>query len=492
MIQRLSLRAKEPFSCSGSDCERCLAGATVSSRRPGRACGKPPQAPAGPAGHRLAVLLLPLISDLHRSLDLLQWPLLGVQSTLVAHWLTRGSPACTETRNCPQRLCHSMVTVPLDVQLVVVDWVYRSSQNFAVDYHTLRSCALVCRAWTAPAQRLLFRRVPRGGDEANYFDHAADRLLDTLRNAPRLASHVRFIYVAFEAWDTVSRERDLALLELCPHLDGISIFVNDPRDAFDSTLETRLRAAQLQPVALELDAEITMVEWIVHMWPSIRALNVRVLDEYVDLPQPLPEIHIPDTIQSMTIHEDHQIRYFSWRANSPLLQELSLDGPFESRAWPYICQQLHDSGVLPHLQTLRIGGKFPPHQVLMHLPRLENLLFSKLPVGEAVISLPQTLIRVGYHLNRYMVCELELSLVQSNRDLPFRFNKWSLEEQAKDAGPFCAALRTLPKLQHISATPHSSTHQLTMLNGVCRERGIEMEMYHNEDYFGGPQNVDWI
>ncbi|KAI0038069.1 hypothetical protein FA95DRAFT_1298169 [Auriscalpium vulgare] len=158
--------------------------------------------------------------------------------------------------------------------------------------------------------------------------------------------------------------------------------------------EARLRAAQLHPVCLEVEAEYTMVEWIVRLWPSVRALSVYVSDGRIELPQPLPEIYIPDTVQSMSIEGNDQIRIFSWRANSPPLRELELKWP----EWWHdssVCQQLHVSGVLPHLQTLRIDGDFPPQEVLMHPTRLETLLFTELPVDDAVISLPPALIRLS-------------------------------------------------------------------------------------------------
>ncbi|KAI0039818.1 hypothetical protein FA95DRAFT_1612269 [Auriscalpium vulgare] len=350
-----------------------------------------------------------------------------------------------------------MITVPLDVQIVVIDWVYRLSQHSDIDYSTLCACALVCRAWTTPAQRLLFRRVSS--------HHAIAELLDTLRNAPHLAKHVRFIEVGL---DTTQDETQLAILELCTNLDGISIYVFDKADALDATVEARLHAAQLQPVFLELDAYHNIVESIVRLWPSICTLSVYIYDQDLEFleefSEPLPEI--PETVQSMSIIGD-QVGYLA-KANFPPLRELELNGP----SWrnTSVCEWLHEAGVLPHLQSLRIVGELPPHEVLMQLMHLENLVFTELPVGEAVISLPPTLIRVAYLRRRY-----RLSI-----------------EHAKDAKPFLAALRTLPKLQQISVTPRSSAHELTMFNEVCRERGIELEMYQSADHFWGPQNVDWI
>ncbi|KAI0039032.1 hypothetical protein FA95DRAFT_1113528 [Auriscalpium vulgare] len=201
------------------------------------------------------------------------------------------------------------------------------------------------------------------------------------------------------------------------------------------------------------------MEWIMQMWPSVRAVSLWVFDDEV------PDIRVPNTVQSMSLVGNDQINYFMGGTNIPLLRELELKLP----TWDaFIERRLHLSGVLPHLRTLRIEGGPPPHQVLTHLTHLEGLIFTELPVDRVDILLPQTLIRVGYHLTRECVLDIHSTL--------------SLEH-AKHAGPFCAALRRLPKLQRISVTPHSSTHQVAMFNEVCRDRGIELEMYQDADHF---------
>ncbi|KAI0043019.1 hypothetical protein FA95DRAFT_503791 [Auriscalpium vulgare] len=113
-----------------------------------------------------------------------------------------------------------MVIIPLEIQLLAIEWVYRLSQHLETDYDTLLACALVCRTWRPIAQRLLFRRVPRQPRSQKRFDGSPlgfKLLVDTLRACPHLAAHVRSIYLTLDSPDAV----DAALLEVCPHIAGV-------------------------------------------------------------------------------------------------------------------------------------------------------------------------------------------------------------------------------------------------------------------------------
>ncbi|KAI0039313.1 hypothetical protein FA95DRAFT_1035792 [Auriscalpium vulgare] len=78
-----------------------------------------------------------------------------------------------------------MSQLPFDLHVLFIEWVYRHSQADMTDYATLAACALVCRAWTPVAQRLLYRRLP------GKFFVGKERLIDTIRRNPALGTHVR-------------------------------------------------------------------------------------------------------------------------------------------------------------------------------------------------------------------------------------------------------------------------------------------------------------
>ncbi|KAI0043696.1 hypothetical protein FA95DRAFT_1609143, partial [Auriscalpium vulgare] len=119
-----------------------------------------------------------------------------------------------------------MATYPLEIHIAVIEWVYRSSQHAAIDYPTLRACALVCRAWTFFAQRLLFRRVPVPKTKLMKLDSIImARFVGTLRTAPHLAAHVRsFIFELANSHPGPGVSDDtMEALALCTNIEGIVI-----------------------------------------------------------------------------------------------------------------------------------------------------------------------------------------------------------------------------------------------------------------------------
>ncbi|KAI0040584.1 hypothetical protein FA95DRAFT_1611692 [Auriscalpium vulgare] len=366
-----------------------------------------------------------------------------------------------------------MVTVPFDIQLSVIELIYRSSQHAVVDYSTLCACALVCRAWTAPAQRLLFRRVPCG-DVAfpiPYPQRAANRLLATLRDAAHLAEHVRLIFITLwsdSAYDA-SYIVDVALLERCPHVAGVVILGQLVGDGdFNPILEARLRRIPLRSAFLQVEGEYTMVERVVQMWPGVRVLSARVLDnedtELVidDEPEPPLQVHIPGTVETLSVHGSQIDRLLARPNFSPALRDLELILPAWTRA---DLHYLEVSGVLPRLETLRIVGRFPPPNVLAQLTRLDSLVISTLPAQS--IALPQSLRRVAYH-----------------HDFPV--------EYAEGVRLLLDALRTLPSLQLVAVTPRSEPEVIATLRKVCSGGRVDFIVYEAPDRLQGPQHVDWI
>ncbi|KAI0040252.1 hypothetical protein FA95DRAFT_1611947 [Auriscalpium vulgare] len=79
----------------------------------------------------------------------------------------------------PRHLNAAMVALPHDVHVEIIKWVYRNSQHVDIDYRTLSACSLVCKIWTTPAQRLLFRCISPRDAVANL--RKIDQLLPVLQ-----------------------------------------------------------------------------------------------------------------------------------------------------------------------------------------------------------------------------------------------------------------------------------------------------------------------
>ncbi|KAI0046199.1 hypothetical protein FA95DRAFT_1607121 [Auriscalpium vulgare] len=342
------------------------------------------------------------------------------------------------------------LNVPLEIQTMIIEWVYKLSQHYIVDYATLRVCALVCKAWTSTAQRLLLRRpftiFIRPFDR---FTNRALLLLHTLHDRPSLATHILTIQIIIsDINDTHVDHPQLAILGLCPGVQYIEVdFYSGQK--LKPALGARLRSLDLHPVVLSVDGTHEAICNFVEMWPSVRVVDFHLQHES-DINDSYWPLRGLSSAEAMSLHHGRSIS----------LLPLDIDDYMRTRVfWTDLLSQIH---------TLRIVGPFPPAEVFERIARLETLVFSELP-GNNAIGLPKTLRRVGYLLNG----ELKL-------------------DNAQDIKPFTLVLRTLPELQHVSATRLSPPHQLAMLHEVCRERGVDFEVFENMYHVWRPQDIDWI
>ncbi|KAI0045463.1 hypothetical protein FA95DRAFT_123746 [Auriscalpium vulgare] len=242
--------------------------------------------------------------------------------------------------------------VPLDVQFLVIEWVYRSSQHRRIDYRPLRMCALICKAWTPIAQRLLIRRVPNGTLETRSHDERPIVcLLRTLRAAPHLAAHVRtFLKSAYLNLDTDWQEQELTALALCANVQSV-VFVGLLRTSNVSPeLYTRLEAIPIRPKFIRITAEASQINRVIKIWPSVRALQVFAWScTQADLP-----VQMPRALQALsTSFSCIPLLWPAPGAVPPMLHDLDLDcRKEEDMTRPAVLA----SGVFAQLRTLRIWG----------------------------------------------------------------------------------------------------------------------------------------
>ncbi|KAI0044665.1 hypothetical protein FA95DRAFT_228454 [Auriscalpium vulgare] len=350
-----------------------------------------------------------------------------------------------------------MPAVPLDVQLMVITLVYRESQHSTVDYQTLRACSLVCRAWTQPAQRLLFRRIPNiFYDNATRLPHI-HRLLRALRTSPHLASYVCSVklFMVFQS-DAQKDSPSIALLSLCTNVQSVFLYCGVRLGWV--ALERHLRAFPVHPVALKIIGESSFVKNIIPLWPALRVLDVHLHDE--------PNrgvISVPRTVRSLSVSRDCS-RAIIWY-NHMQLSELTLKPPYWSghEAW---LPPLLLSGVLRQLRSLTIEGGVPPQEFLDQLTQLQSLVVTSLPDRE--VSLPQSIRHIGYH------CTVDGG-----------------GGSIRQMGDFPGKVRTLENLQLVTVTPHVPEKVRTALAETCGVRGVEFIVCEC-GLFPWTRNVDWI
>ncbi|KAI0045444.1 hypothetical protein FA95DRAFT_1607689 [Auriscalpium vulgare] len=357
--------------------------------------------------------------------------------------------------------------VPLDVQLIVVGWVYRLSQHASIDYPTLRACALVCKAWTPIAQRLLFRRVPFPISKPWATKTLPiTRLLRTFRAEPRLAAHVRTFTKLLRYFDGYYEEEELEALALCTNVQGV-VFLGELAIIPHSNLVTRLGALRIRPIFISFSGDKSLINRVMQNWPSVRALEVipSRRTESADV-----QVQMPWTLQALSTRPSDLPSY--WPAPGtvpPELHDLEIKCWVPADAVHLTGAAVIASGVLAQLRTLRIVGGFAdvfPAAVLEQLTVLESLVIEHLPTLDK-FELPRNLRHLGYH---------------SNGD----------SEQRGQVQILLDAVRARPELKLLTATRHSSQAVLKQLEDVCRTGDVEFAVYAEPACFPHARHVDWI
>ncbi|KAI0061947.1 hypothetical protein BV25DRAFT_1826239 [Artomyces pyxidatus] len=189
----------------------------------------------------------------------------------------------------------SYPVVPFDVQVEILEWVYRSGQTrLSIDRTTLSVAALVCKAWTPVAQRLLFCHL--------LWTSASLRIADgitLLRDNPTLGTYVRsipFIYHRSSQDGSVAltNEKMIALLRLCPYIVDLIFQSSSP---FTANELSQIRSLNLPVTVLKLSRMGPAMCQLAALWPTVRFLECGRIHSDATTPIPpgtyAPFIFIP-------------------------------------------------------------------------------------------------------------------------------------------------------------------------------------------------------
>ncbi|KAI0044647.1 hypothetical protein FA95DRAFT_1561978 [Auriscalpium vulgare] len=370
-----------------------------------------------------------------------------------------------------------MPVIPLDPQLMVIEWVYRAPQRFGVDYQTLRACALVCKAWTPVAQRLLFRRIPNTIGLTSTSTLPVEPLLLTLRANQRLASFVRSIHIDINSESNYLSDaaESLALLGLCADVQHISLNCFSTSSTFTPTLEEHLRALPVSPVFFTLFADVSIANRITSIWPSVHTLKIGGL--YGDglweygLHNPIL-VSVPPNVRSLSVHTDGSVDTdgVPWKFTSDCdlseLRELEMQLPL----WrtEFSVNMLLASGVLPQLRFLGVFGCIPTQDALDQLTQLHTLVFTDLYTRAVV--LPGSLCNLAYHGLAYS----ELQPGYRDRTTPHMLDM----------------LGKAPALRRLTMPDGMSDGLRAKFDEVCANRGIEIVTFAGRRSYKRGVDVD--
>ncbi|KAI0052509.1 hypothetical protein FA95DRAFT_1329285 [Auriscalpium vulgare] len=350
--------------------------------------------------------------------------------------------------------------LPFDIHARIIQYVYIISQTHDVDYPTLSACALVCKDWVAPSQRLLFRRIVRhsmGDGDSSWFRRVAPLLLRAFASRPHLGTYVRFLtigtqfnYVQFNHLpDNLDDTLVLPLLRCCPHIALLSIVGTSVPNL------QGLRALDLRPSVLVFSASIARdaVHTVLQVLPSVRHVVMELGGGLAP----------PPTSRLLSVKSGNTIDV-GRLPEGILFEDLDLHYLFFSENMTSI-----EHAVASNLRALTTWV-VPSSFTLERLTALETLILIRLPSPS--VTLPRTLRHFGFHADNGSTPP---GMAQSLKDLGASLSK-----------------SALPTLRVVSVTRCSHPSIRRTLERVCTARGAEFVEYVDREAYPRPRYVDWI
>ncbi|KAI0044974.1 hypothetical protein FA95DRAFT_181554 [Auriscalpium vulgare] len=358
--------------------------------------------------------------------------------------------------------------LPFDIHARIIQFVYILSQSHDIDYRTLSACALVCKDWTAPAQRLLFRRIIRPSDTKADTDAWLSRatllLLRALTSRPHLGTYVRALAVH-------ALPNRVELLRLCPSIALLHL-VGDTLPWLEWL--HKLRALRLRPSVLVVSprADRDMVHAALAALPSVRHL---VKDSEEDLNDDrLLDLALPSATQLLSVTSGSTIDFSKLCVQPAVVPAAEI--MFEDLVLRYTDFQDMTTtsvirGVARSLRALTTEI-MPTSAELKELTALESLVVGLFPSWSVPSPLPRTLRHFGFH---------------AHYDTPIYS-----EIAAQCVREFAATLSGLPNLRVISVTCCSNYDVRHALQEVSVARGVDFVEYADPHAYPRARYVDWL
>ncbi|KAI0047100.1 hypothetical protein FA95DRAFT_1572739 [Auriscalpium vulgare] len=263
-----------------------------------------------------------------------------------------------------------MVALPFDVHVEVINWVYRNSQHGSIDRRTLRACSLVCKGWTTPDQRLLFRRI----DSSRLYGAKLSKLLKAVRQTSRDPTE----------WVT-NNDDALALLALFPNLNGLFLHAAIGPSTV-TRIVNRMQGMALRLQHLSISSTPELIAQFLCLWPDLQSLEIsswpsREPFDVTEFPVPLKAPR--STMVHWSLHST--ARWLFEAADTSALRELGVAGV----RWddPLCLGAFSRTPALDNLTSLILGGALPPQAVIDRLVQLEELVFAERPAGLPLLRL---------------------------------------------------------------------------------------------------------
>ena len=186
------------------------------------------------------------------------------------------------------------VDMPLEIIMTILELVYHND-NSQIDIEMLNSCSLVCRAWSAPAQKLLFRYVTLQNQKV--LESFVDTIDRSTQRGCLLGDAVKHLHIIMDHNQPLGiHQHSFALtVSLCPNLMGLSLslygYVAPGKDIIGAPNQLRMRrpAPLFDEQTIQLltsGPEITALEFnnwseneqttiqLLRVWPTLTNLSI--------------------------------------------------------------------------------------------------------------------------------------------------------------------------------------------------------------------------
>lgn len=361
--------------------------------------------------------------------------------------------------------------LPLELIDMIFVWARIEPRKGTADLGTLAASCLVCKAWQAPAQALLFRDIP-----ISLCHSRRSLLIQSLSDRPDLGRHIRSFGMEISnfpvSWgrDTVPKacskryrrmiSEFIRILTRAPNLTRLIIDIDGEFDDAHVSDLLSIDLCHLEILNWEGRPTSSALYLLLALWPSIRHLRIDNLEL-----DPLPEDRRPLSFRSLCMRDDLSEGFMRWllpkEDDDEPLRELHIESSLSYRA-------LKD--VQPHAHTLHVltVDRIPPQSFLDALIVLKELTFCELP--SSPFDLPRSLLRVMYHAKGQQRHQLtnaggHHTVTREEGDEPKRTD---------EARFLVKALKELPHLSSFSTTSQTPAKVLDSVHKFCREAGVEL------------------
>lgn len=361
--------------------------------------------------------------------------------------------------------------LPLELIDMIFAWARLEPRKGTADFGTLAASSLVCKAWQAPAQALLFRDIPISLCHGR---HAL--LIRSLSDRPDLGRHIRSFGMEITnfpvSWghDSVPKacskryrrmiSEFIRILTRAPNLTRLIIDIDGEFDDAHVSDLLSIDLRHLEILNWEGRPTSSALYLLLALWPSIRHLRIDNL--HFD---PLPEDRRPPSCRSLCMRDDLSEGFMRWLLPKEDDDEPLLELHIESSLSYHALKDLQ-----PHAHSLHVltVDRIPPQSFLDALIVLKELTFCELP--SSPFDLPRSLLRVMYHANG------QERHHPANADGHHNETRAEEEDGSKSADKarfLVKALKELPHLSSFSATRRTPAKVLDFLHKFCREAGVE-------------------